>query len=449
MVSRTIGAFILAASMSAGAAVVEKKDDKKWQAPIPPVAEDPETWKTLVAALQAADMPYGAMAAGRNMLNFFQDLGSKDLAYRTIIHLIDMGYQGSTRPYFIPGDIEPDATTDYGKSYFFYKALADVDKKMNRWAQSQFEKVDKEFFPKFIFYQAIQSYSAGKLDDAIGYLKKALAMTSEEGNMSLSRREARTLARIYYEKEEFEKSLEIYQTYLLKLNPVTPSDWLEAAWSLYRLKRYPEAMGYTYNFESSYAGSTVYLEQYILRALVFREYCSVASIDLLSKDFEKRFGKVLDTIRLGEALKPAPGIIMIEHPETLEYRQANIAIEQTQLEQKRIGKLPKKLKSLAEYLYSSELRMLARHKQSLENDALQVLAKHLVILSESLKFLKFEVIREKYNPDSVFASDKPPETLLIDKTDELSFRLHWTQWGDYWRDERLAYRGRMKNRCEK
>jgi tetratricopeptide (TPR) repeat protein len=441
--------LLLALSCTARAATVEKPDDKKWQAPVPTVAENNDSWQKLVPAMLELNMPYGALAASRNMLNFFQDLPSKDLAFRTIVHLVDMGYQGSTRPFFVPGDIEPDATTDYGKSYFFYKALADTDKKMDRWAQAQFEKVDKEFFPKYIFYQGVQAYLAGHTDDAIGYLKKALFMTSSENQMSLARREARTLARIYYEKEDFEKSLEIYQTFLLKLNPVTPGDWLEAAWNLYRLKRYPEALGFTYNFESKAVGPTVELERYILRALIYREYCSVKNIDLLSQGFDKQFGKILDAIRLGEPLKTDPNIVKIELPETFDYRLTLITIEQLQAEQKHVKDLPRALRPLADYLYTSEIKMLGKRKQNLENEALQVLAKHLVILSESLKFLKFEVVRQKFNPDTVFADDKPAETPLVENIDEASFRLHWTQWGDYWRDERLLYRGKVRNRCEK
>ena len=105
---------------------------KKWEAPIPKVAENTESWQKLIPALRAKGLNYGALAAARNMLNFFQDLPSKELAYTTIIQLVDSGYPFSTRPYFIPGDIEPHADTDFGKNYFFYKALVNVDKKMTK-----------------------------------------------------------------------------------------------------------------------------------------------------------------------------------------------------------------------------------------------------------------------------------------------------------------------------
>lgn len=443
------GLALLLTSVLAQAADIAKKDGAKWQAPIPTVAENSDDWKALVPALIEHGMPYGALAAVRSMLNFFADLPSKELAYKTIVQLIDSGYPFPTRPFFIPGDIEPAASSDFGKNYFFYKALADLDKKMNRWALAQFEKVDKENFPKYIFYQALQAYGAGQMPEAIALVKKSLSLTGGSGSFSFAHKQARTLARFYYEHEDFDKALDIYQNFLLQLNPVLPGDWLEAAWCLYRLKRYPEALGLTYNLSSQSSGPTVNLEQYILRALIYREYCSVKSVGQLGQNFEKDFGKILDSIKLGEPLSPFPNLIRIEHPETSEYRQAVLSIAELESEQLSIPTLAKKMRPLAEYLYSSELKMLAGRKKSLENEALQILAKHLVILGESLRFLKFDVIREKFNPDTVFSDEKSPPTVLIDSSDEKSFRLHWRQGGDYWRDERFLYRGNLKNQCEK
>jgi hypothetical protein len=157
----------------------------------------------------------------------------------------------------------------------------------------------------------------------------------------------------------------------------------------------------------------------------------------------------MDAIKLGEPLVPYPNLVRVEHPETLEYRQTAQSIEELEAEQLSISHLPRKLRPLATYLYASELNMLERRKKSLENEALQVLAKHLVILGESLRFLKFDVIREKFNPDTIFSEEKPPASVLVDSADAKTFRLHWHQWGDYWRDERFLYRGDLLSRCIK
>lgn len=428
----------------------EKSGEKgavKWEVQIPAVAADLEAWQKLVPALMEKKMYFGALAAARNMLNLFGDLSVKELAYKTIIDLIDLGYPFSTRPLFIPGDIEPPATTEFGRNYVFYKGMANMDKKMQRWADEQFRKLDKESFAKYVFYQALQQYGSGKLDDAVEGLKKAMSLTVELKNENLSKKIARTMARIHYEKKDYEKALDIYQNFLLKTNPVTPGDWLEAAWCLYGLKRYPESLGMIYSLQSSAAGPTEQLEQYVLRALIYREYCSVETVEELMKSFNERFGKIIDGIKLGEPIVANSTMVKIEHPETLAYRQAVRSLEQLARERTNTSQLPRAVRPLANWLYSTDIQMLKYRKRALENDALQVLAKHLLILSESLRFLRFDVVREKFNPQAVFAEEKPQETVLIDSTDDKSFRLHWPQWGDFWRDERLDLKGLIKNRC--
>ncbi len=422
---------------------------EKWQGQIPKIAENPDDWSQLVTELMNHEMYFGALAGSHDILNFFSDLNSKELAYGTIIKLIDLGYPFSTRAYFIPGDIDPPGKDNFGQSYLLYKALVNVDKKMLKWADYYFNKIDKDNFPKYLFFQAREAYVHGQPYEAMDLLRKILQQATGPESLSLAKKAARTLARIRYELGQYDKSFEIYDSFLLKLNPVTPSDWLDAAWSQYQLKHFSEALGLLYNFESHASGPTRLLEKYVLRALIHREYCSVASTDALIRSFQADFGEIIDGIKLGEPLTKYPMLAKIEHPETQEYRQFTQTLSAFESESARVGELPARLQSLAKFLYSSESAMMVRSQQIFQDRALEALARHLVILSESLRFLKFDVARERFDPDRVFAAPPPVVNLkLIDETDDKNFRVHWLQWGDYWRDERLLYRGLLENKCE-
>jgi len=422
--------------------------DDKWQAQIPKTAEHPEEWQKLLPELIKTGMPYGALAGARDILNFFADLQSKELAFGTIIQLVDLGFPFSTRADFISGDIDPAGTNNFAQSYLLYKGIVNLDKKTDRWAENYFAKIDKENFPKYIFFRATEAYRNGKTAEAIQLLKKALSLTNSPESMSLAKKEARTLARIDYELGDFESSFEIYETFLLKTDPVTPTDWLEAAWDLYQLKRFPEALGDLYNLESKEGGNSVHLEKYELRALIYREFCSVAATDQLIKTFNADFGNIIDSIKLGEPLASFPQLVNIDLPQAQVYRQFTQTLIELESESKRIGTLPAKVQNLANYIYTTEIAMLKRSKQLYEDQALEALARHLVILGESLRFLKFDVARERFNPDRVFAEPPAEKTQLVDSGDDKNFRVHWVQWGDYWRDERLLYRGLLKTRCE-
>jgi tetratricopeptide (TPR) repeat protein len=434
--------------LTAGLVVKPVFAAEKWQGTVPKMAANSDDWRLLLPELLKNKMSFGALAASRNMLNFFSDLETKEMAFRSIIQVIDWGFPYSTRAEFVPGDLDPSGLDDFSQSYLLYKGIVNLDKKMQKWADYYFTKIDKENFNKYVFYLANTAYRSGNRTDAIKQLQKTLTLTTRPEDLSLAKKASRTLARLYYETEEFEKSLEIYQTFLLKLNPLEPADWLEAAWNLYQLKRFPEALGMLYNLESRSVGETVRLEKFVLRALIYREFCSEEATDELIKSFTKDFGPLIDGIKLGEPLNRFPTLQNIDHPETQEFRHYIKAIRELESELKNVRTLPKPLRELAQYVYKTEIAVLKRKQKLYQERAQEIIARHLVILGESLRFLKFDVAREKYNPDRVFAEKPVDAPLLIENLDEHRFRLHWIQWGDYWRDERQLYKGILINKCE-
>ena len=66
-------------------------------------------------------------------------------------------------------------------------------------------------------------------------------------------------------------------------------------------------------------------------------------------------------------------------------------------------------------------------------------------------FLGFDVAREKYNPDVIFQPEekKTAAPLLVRRSSQKTFSIAWRQYSDFWRDERLLYRGQVPNLCMK
>jgi tetratricopeptide (TPR) repeat protein len=443
--NRSCAAIILFCTIGLTSFVVQAED--KWQASPPKIAERPEDWARLVPELLNRGMYFGALASARDILNFFSDLPSKELAFKTIVDFADMGFSTPIRSDFVSGDIDPGGNDNFAQSYLLYKGIVNRDKKMDKWADYYFNKINKETFPKYLFFRATEAYGEGDLAKASQLLRQSLPLTTGPANMSLAKKEARTLARIHYELGEFQKSSDIYEQFLLKINPISPSDWLEQAWNLYQLKKYPEALGMIYNLESQSTSTDPLLEKYILRSLIYREYCLVDATDQLIKKFNSEFGAAINGIKLGEPLANYPILVKIDLPEAKTYRQYTQTLASLNAEEARIRTLPGPLRPLATFIYSGEVAMIKRVKQAYEDQALEALARNLVILGESLRFLKFDVQRERFNPDRVFAEQASATPVLIDSSDEKNFRMHWVQWGDYWRDERQVYFGQMKNKC--
>ena len=456
--NQRIGVFILAFAIAFSALGARKskptskpeleksKMPAKWKATIPKIAQQAKDWAALLDELHTQQLVYGELAAAQRMLLFFEELSVKERAYRTIVDIIDAGYLFSTRGYFVIGDLSPQTDSAFINNYSLYKAIINEDMHMQQWADYYFTKVDKEKFPKFLFYEAMKSYAKNDLDTTVEKLRTILKNDTGTVGVALTRKVSRMLARIYFQKQQYTESLDIYMNFLLKLNPVTSSDWLEAAWNAYYLQKYPEALGLLYNLEGKTKDPIVNLEQYILRALVYKSTCASESVDLLLNNFEKDFGDTIRGIKTGQTLSGLERLLLAFHPENQALYRVYISQGELRREQEDLSKISKDLRPLAEYLYKTEIAALNRElKLSLEA-ALDLAAKQMLVLFESLRFLSFDVAREKYRPEAIFKKTEDIKLLVEDTPDE-RFVLHWTQMGDFWRDERLKYKALLKNQC--
>jgi tetratricopeptide (TPR) repeat protein len=416
------------------------------EARVPSVAEKAEDWRRLADELAARQMHFGAMAAASRMLVFFGDVETKEAAYRTIVRLSSLGYPAPVKSLFLNADLEPASDADFADDYFFFKALTNQDRSLTRWSTYYFRKIKPEGSDRHLLYQAVEAYLDKKPEDAKRILNQLLAIKREGRTVSMTKKASRMLARIHFEEQQYERSLDIYESYLLRLPEVTPSDWLEAAWDLYHLRRYPQALGYLYNLESRSHRDRLFLEKFILRGLIYRALCDTQLVESLLGSYESAYKEALLAIKNGEPLAKVPVLKSVESPETGLYAGLLKVLRELRHESRTAGDLPAGLAPLARYLYASELKLLGPRIAELERDALERSSQEMVITHESLRFMTFEVIRTKIDPEKVFAQPKAAEP-LFERDAEGAFRLHWIQPGDYWGDERLKYSAEVTDRC--
>jgi tetratricopeptide (TPR) repeat protein len=428
--------------------------DVKWQATVPELAQDHGLWEKTISDLRDRNLNFGAMSSATHLLTLFQDISSKETAYKTIISIIDEGYPILVRDVFVAGDLEPEGTSSpeayqFANSYYLYKSVLSKEKGSARWAEYYSSKIDKENFPKYLYSLAIEDYSKGNLTGALDLLNKALSKKVDEQPRSQVIRMTRTLARIYFEQGEYEKSLDVYQSFLLKLNPITPTDWLEAAWNNFHLKRYPEALGNLYNLESKAANNEQILEKYNLRALIYRATCAVPNMDALSASFDAVFNPILNGIKRGEPLNRYPVLLDLKIPENSAYNQLYEVVKGMREEQARVKELPAVERPLAEYVYRTELKVIDKQLKSIAPDALARSANQILLIAEQMRFLKFDIARSKFNPDNVFkpVSEDYTRKTVAPGADGETFEVRWLQNGDYWLDERNKLKGMITNQC--
>lgn len=454
--------IILGATTAPASAAAEeppRQAPAKWQGAVPRVAQDQQSWIELTDNLLAAGAVHGALAAARRMLILFDDVPVKEQAFRTIISVIDRGYPFPATGPFLAGDIDPavpsgkpGSTDDHEarslyNHYHLYKAQVNRERSATRWADGYLARVETFGFPKLQLAQAIEDYLGDRPDEAIEKIKKLLGTDFERAQTPFVRKAARTLARIHFEREQYEKALEIYTSFLLRLNPVSPSDWVDAAWTYFHLKRYPEAIGALYNLESRAAEGSVNIEKYVIRALIYRSLCDLHASEELIKSFKSDYERVIRGIKTGEPLSRHPELVRVETQPGMAYRQAAQTISGLQSELGLLDGLPADQKAVAAHLYKTESAIQKRKAAGLRDLALESAAQQLIGIEEQLRFLKFDVVRERFNPDAIFKPADVTERALIEDLADDSYRLRWKQLGDFWRDERSAFAGILENRC--
>jgi hypothetical protein len=102
--------------------------------------------------------------------------------------------------------------------------------------------------------------------------------------------------------QDYEKSLMYYNDFLLRTNPITPTDWIEKAWNLYYLKRYEDALGTLYNMESAAAKQYNNFERFIIRASIYLNLCATDNVKSLIENFEGEYKSSIDGIINGKQL---------------------------------------------------------------------------------------------------------------------------------------------------
>ncbi len=422
--------------------------EPKWQAQLPSIAKEPAIWTDLLKSLNENKMNFGSLTASLRILGFFNDVESKEFAYKTIIRLSDEGYPFSIQNFFQTGDLTP-AKDDYDflNSYNLYKFILNHERKLDKWAKIYLEGIDKANYQKYIFFEAIDAYTKKDYKSAEEKLRSILSKDLGPERAIFVKKVARTLARVYFDKQEYEKSFDIYSNFLLKSEPIIPSDWLEAAWDLFYLKRYQESLGMLYNMESKTQDRYLNLEKYTIRALSYRNLCAIQNTEALIQTFQRDYSETLKGIKHGEMLSKYPSLDQIQTPDAQNALQIQYLINQLAKEGSFIGALPDKLKPLAKHLYETEIAMLNRKKISYLNRARESAANKLIMTDENLRFFLFDVQREKYNPDLVFKPSIDEDSPSVEEMNDNTFRIHWNQYGDFWKDERNKYWGMLPNRC--
>ncbi len=333
----------------------------------------------------------------------------------------------------------------------YYQGLADIRDGQVTWATKLFKEIPEssKYYPKAIYALGVQALRRNKLSEAVKKFRAALAHGKTD---RLLRNQARlALARVLYEKEAYPQALELYkQVEVPKLSLSEASLFLEKAWTHYWLGNLRKTMGLLYALEAPSYRDYFAPEKFLLRSLVYKNYCHYIPSKREIRRFRFRLGPTLENIRRRIDLREDDVLrgaaVQAGHTQRIFDFRRRLENEANQIDT--IGG------DWSEVGLDDHLRKLYRLKSAqldLKLDAeltstARGVAENLIAFEEQMDLLDYEVglsIYRRLRQESARRADReaPPEIPLGGPD------VYYPFVQEFWNDEIYKYDFLIDNRC--
>lgn len=355
--------------------------------------------------------------------------------------LIDEQIFGSLDLGFLPAEV--------GAFAHYQQGLISLKVGNERWALNHFSKLDEttpEASRAKYALLVTRLKQVKRLDEKIAEefyaLSKDPKLTATMKNEALL-----AVARLRYEKQNFEGALAAYQE--VRLPPLDPGQatlYLEEAWTRYQLGQLHAAMGLLTTLDAPSFRDEFLPDKYLLRAFIYRDLCHYLPAKRAAKELTRRFADSLDAIRERRELT-----------EDLRLRRAAMSAGVTKRSALFLQTLESEGEQLGRYagsfgerlfLHLVKLYDLARAEGQREFEhrlveSVRHEADKLLRASEQVRLMEYEVglkLYERVKRGSKLATAAEEEAL---RQDQVAFRFG----GEFWNDELRSYRFSLKSRC--
>ncbi|HUB09155.1 MAG TPA: hypothetical protein VMB50_19270 [Myxococcales bacterium] len=340
----------------------------------------------------------------------------------------------------------PPSVADYVE---YYRGLVDYQQGRERWGDRHFDRLkpDSKYAERARQIRAIYALQRKGLDDAVLDAFQALAKNKKTAK-DIRNDAKMNLARLYYEKKDYDKALKFYDAVdLPPLDPGRGEIYLERAWVLHRMGQDDRAFGFLTALDAPSFRNLFLPEKYLLRSLIYNRRCHFLSAKRSARQFQRRFRAALALIKDRGSLEQDPRILEAAREDHAE-GEAEAYLAQVRREKGDIDRYaslfstPGLTARLREIYQLSEDEALRRKVLALDH-ALTKAADAILRADENLRLQDYEVALDMFRRNRAGEGGrvKVVEEPLA-RTDTVFPFEH-----EYWNDELRNYRLFLKNRC--
>mgnify|MGYP005836236553 CR=1 FL=1 len=340
----------------------------------------------------------------------------------------------------------PDPLNDF---VHYYQAWTDYRNAYPSWAESHLGKMKGEgvYAQRGRILRALWALKEGDAARCRSLLEELLASPQLDPRVANEARKA--LARVLYEQEDFEAAYRLYRE--IDAPETTLADViLEEAWAKYRQQDFRKAMGLLVAFSAPSFQNLFKPEQYVLKALIYMQFCHYKAARSVIQEFEARYGRALERIRnrkdLSEDLEAARILEAAPAVRLADARLRDLAAESDRL--KKLA-LPAGLAKELERMYRLEKKRAERRRERSWEREIDNVKMALFDAEEQMHLLQYEagasryerVRRLYYEENEAEGVQKPGKVPALSANTYYRFR------GEFWTDELDDYNFFIEDHC--
>ncbi|MGA2451033.1 MAG: hypothetical protein ABTD50_20415 [Polyangiaceae bacterium] len=251
------------------------------------------------------------------------------------------------------------------------------------------------------------------------------------------------LARILYEKKQYEGAWRIYSSIDSPL-PLQDVVMVERAWDRVASGDQQRALGLLVGLEAPVFHAIFSPERYLIRGIALRRICQYRAAHLAVRAFRADYGQAIDKIKSRASLRDDPTIRSWAVEGTPSLRTAWRIQSILNRENATVGAVADKpLRVHLETLYRSALAMTSRAIERDLVDAVDRVADELLRIDEQMSLVDYEMGAGLFKSGEAKTLGAPKSIDIPQSTDDVYFKFD----GEYWSDELGDYSVLATDRC--
>ena len=408
--------------------------------------EGAEAAYVCVEALIASGYPLAASELGLKLID--RHPGSRPTTHALIAlekafhqsHMDQDRWQAALQSLVIP-----EATPDVQSMVQYFRHLRLMSLKYDDWSKMALAKIDRKSYwgHRLNFYDGLLQSKAGNTDKAVEMFQEILQ--SNDLPTWFNHTVKLQLARLYFEKKEFDKADELYKTYTSDSRDYGGA-LLDRAWVEFHRGQYSKSLGLLTVLKSSFFNTVKNPERFLLSVLIYRKLCHFDDVKETVKQFESEYKS---TIALLEAHKPLR-LDNVLLGLTLSYgrmqEQADL-VAQLRTEMKKWEKSAKSSSALDQMVTSAYAQQERKVRSRIEfenRELLRANAEKILKVRDQLKVIDYVADLDKLRPKNAFAHQAYQDAQEGNKNLE---KLYWPHKNEFWWEELNGYRVLVEDNC--